>query len=360
LGAKPSRTFLQVALPLARPGLAAGGALALMEIVADYGAAQHFGLTTLSTAIFRSWGAHGSTQTAIEISAMLLIAALVFLAIERGGRGRASFANERGRWRPLARVNLPPLGAAGASVFCAALVFFGAGLPLAWLARLALLHAGTDTEALMRALGNSLMLASIGAGVTLFLAALIANAGRHGGAAGRAASLAAAMSYAAPGAVAALGALSLFGLAREAGLIGGLGGALGFAALIWVYAARFAAAGAQPIESGLARLSRGLDHAARTLGASPLQRLLRVDLPIAAPAAAAAALIVFVEILKELPATLILRPFNTDTLAVLAYAYASDERLLQAAAPALLVFLAGLAPMLILTRAIICARAGTR
>jgi iron(III) transport system permease protein len=129
-------------------------------------------------------------------------------------------------------------------------------------------------------------------------------------------------------------------------------------ALIWTYAARFAAAGVQPIDAGLARLSRGLDASARTLGAGPLRRLARVDLPIAAPSLAAAALILFVEILKELPATLILRPFDFDTLAVRAYAYASDERLLEAAAPSLLIFLAGLAPILLLTHGIARARPG--
>ena len=114
----------------------------------------------------------------------------------------------------------------------------------------------------------------------------------------------------------------------------------------------------QPIDAGLARLSKGLDASARTLGAGPWRRLIAVDLPIAGPSLAAAALILFVEILKELPATLILRPFDFDTLAVKAYSYASDERLLQAAAPALLIFLAGLAPIIILTRGIARARAG--
>jgi len=160
--------------------------------------------------------------------------------------------------------------------------------------------------------------------------------------------------------VIAMVSLALFGLARETGWIGGLSSALALVALLWGYAARFSAAGVAPIDAGLARLSKGLDASARTLGAGPWRRFARVDLPIAAPALAAAALILFVEILKELPATLILRPFDFDTLAVRAHAYASDERLLEAATPSLLIFLAGLAPIVILTRGLANARAGRR
>jgi iron(III) transport system permease protein len=195
---------------------------------------------------------------------------------------------------------------------------------------------------------------------TLALACAIAVAARRASGIGKASLYAAAMGYAAPGAVIAMGALALFGLAREAGWIGGLGSALALAALLWGYAARFSAAGVAPIDAGLARLSKGVDASARTLGAGPWRRFAQVDLPIAAPALAAAALILFVEILKELPATLILRPFDFDTLAVRAHAYASDERLLEAATPSLLIFLAGLLPIIILTRGLSRARAGQR
>jgi iron(III) transport system permease protein len=359
LGSRPAEVFWRVALPLARPGIAAGGALALMEIAADYGAAQHFGVTTLSTAIFRAWYAHGAPHAALQISALLLAAALVFLFVERRARGRASYAGGSTRWRPLPRYALAPPAALAASVFCGALVVLGAIAPLAWLLRLALLHTSRDLGALAQPLFNSLLLASLGAAITLILAAAIAAAGRRG-AAGKAALFAAGMGYAAPGAVIALGALSLFGLAREAGWVGGFGGAIAVIALLWAYAARFAAAGAQPIDAGFSRLAKGIDASARTLGAGAMKRLLRIDLPIAAPSVAAAALIVFVEILKELPATLILRPFNFDTLAIKAYSYASDERLLQAAAPSLLIFLAGLAPILVLSHGLARSRAGAR
>lgn len=356
LGASPARVFWRVALPLARPGIAAGAALACMEIAADYGAAQHFGLSTLSTAVFRAWYAHGAPAVALQISAVLLVAAMVFLFVERSARGRASYAGGSSRWRPLPRYQLNAAAGALAALFCGTLVVFGAALPLLWLARLAVLHA--NVQDIMQPFANSIVLSALGAILTLALAAAIAVAARRATAWGKAPLYAAGMGYAAPGAVIALGALALFGLAREAGWVGGLGAALSLAALFWTYAARFASAGVGPIDAGLARLSRGLDASARTLGAGPWRRFVEIDLPIAAPSLAAAALILFVEILKELPATLILRPFNFDTLAVKAYSYASDERLLQAAAPALLIFVAGLAPIIILARSIERGRAG--
>jgi iron(III) transport system permease protein len=358
LGVGPLKLFWRVALPLARPGIAAGAALALMEIAADYGAAQHFGLTTLSTAIFRAWYAHQSLHGAIQISAALLLAALVFLIVERHARGRAAYGGGSSRWRPLPRYQLSALPAGLASLFCTALIFFGAILPLAWLARLAWLHA--DVGDILLPLINSLVLAAVGVVLTLALAAAIASAARRSMNIGKASLFAAGMGYAAPGAVIAMGGLAIFSLAREWGWIGGLGSALALIALFWTYAARFAAAGVGPIDAGLARLSKGLDASARTLGAGPWRRFAEIDLPIAMPSLAAAALILFVEILKELPATLILRPFNFDTLAVKAYSYASDERLLEAAAPALLIFLAGLAPIVLLARGIERTRAGAR
>jgi iron(III) transport system permease protein len=358
LGAKPWEVFRRVALPLARPGIAAGGALAMMEIAADYGAAQHFGQTTLSTAIFRAWYAHGAPGLALQISAVLLVAAIVFLAIERRARGRAAFAGGSTRWRPLPRYRLPAFVGGAASLFCAALVLFGAVLPLAWLTHLALMHP--RVEEIVSPVVNSLLLAGGGALLTLALAAAVSLSARRATGFGKASLYAAGMGYAAPGAVIAMGALALFGLAREAGWVGGFGAALALTALLWTYAARFAAAGVQPIDAGLARLSKGLDASARTLGAGPWRRFARIDLPIAAPSLAAAALILFVEILKELPATLILRPFDFDTLAVTAYAYASDERLIEAAAPSLLIFLAGLMPILFLTRSLTRGRAGFR
>lgn len=346
LGARPLDLFLRVAVPLARPSLVAGGALAAMEIAADYGAAQHFGLTTLSTAIFRVWYANGAPAGALQLAAPLLLVALALLLLERSARGGARYAAPRRQASP--RFQLRTAAQAGAFAFCAALVGLSALAPIAWLAYLAVQHGAAAD--LIQPLLNTLTLAAIGAAITLALATAIAAAADRAGPIVRLAPLAASVGYAAPGAVIALGALSLFAAARDAGWIGGLSAGFALAALLWTYAARFAAAGAQPVEAGLARVSRGVRAAAATLGAKPLRRLIAIDLPIAAPSLAAAAVFLFVEIVKELPATLILRPLAFDTLAVRTYLYASDERMHEAAAPALLIFAAGLLPMLFLAR----------
>lgn len=359
LGARPWQALVRVALPMARPGIAAGAALAAMEIAADYGAAMHFGASTITTGIFRAWFSHGDTHLAFQLAAILLAAAILLLWVERASRGRQGFAGGSTRWRPMPRYTLGPVAGWSATLFCTLLVVLGALLPLAWLARLMLLRPASDFEGLSGPLVNSLLLAGLGGAVTLALAALVASAAKHGGALGRGAAFAAAAGYAAPGAVIALGALSLFGIAREAGFVGGLGAGLSIALLVWSYAARFAATGAQPIEAGMARITRNISGAARSLGAGAGRRLFRIDLPLAGPSVIAAALIVFVEILKELPATLLLRPYF-DTLAVRAYTYASDERFTESAAPALMLVLAGVIPILILSRQIARARAGVQ
>jgi iron(III) transport system permease protein len=299
----------------------------------------------------------------LQLASLLLTAAVALMALERVLRGRRGFAGGSARWRPLPRYRLTPIAAALAFVFCGSLLLLAVIAPLGWLIRLAALRPLSDLPLLAEPLMNALILAGGAALVTLPLAALLAAAARQSNPLaarfGQAGLFAAGMGYAAPGAVIALGALAAFAAAREAGLVGGLTGATAITALLWTYAARFAAPGAQPMEAGLARVSRSLGFAARTLGAGPARRFFAVDAPIAAPSVLAAALIVFVEALKELPATLILRPFNFDTLAVRAYAYASDERLPQAAAPALLIVLAGLLPVILLSTRIERARAGS-
>ena len=358
LGARPFATLTRVALPLARPGIVAGAALAAMEIAADYGAAQHFGVATITTGVFRAWFSHGTPTVALQLAAIVLTGAVFFLVLERRARGRRGYAGGSTRWRPIPLYRLDALAGLAAAAACAMLIGLGALAPLAWLTRLMLMRPIADFVELGGPALNSLALALVGGAITLFIGALVAAGARGGGAGGRLALYAASAGYAAPGAVIALGALTLFGFARDAGLVGGLGTSLALGLLIWTYVARFAAPASQPMEAGLARITRNIAGAARSLGAGPTRRMFAVDLPLAAPSVLTGALIVFVEILKELPATLLLRPFDFDTLAVRAYAYASDERLAQSAAPALIVTAAGLAPILLLARRIAMARAG--
>jgi iron(III) transport system permease protein len=362
LGASPWRMMMAVATPLAWPGVAAGLALAAMEIAGDYGVAQYFGATTITTGVFRAWFSRADPLLALEMASLLLIGAAVFLGLERFVRGRRGFAGGSTRWRPLPRYTLSPLAGAGALLFCAGLVTLAALLPLGWLVRMAAMRPLSELPLLGEPLINTVALAGAAALVTLPLAAVLAAGARQSAPrvrwVGQGALFAAAMGYAAPGAVIALGALAAFASLRDSGFVGGLTGTTALFALIWTYAARFAAPGAQPIEAGLARVSPSLGHAARSLGARPLRRFFQVDAPLAAPSVAAAALIVFVEAMKELPATLILRPFDFDTLAVRAFAYAADERLQQAAAPALLIVAVGLIPVVVLSARIERSRAG--
>lgn len=352
LGARPWTLFWQVGVPTARPAIAAGLALVLMEAAADYGAAAFLGVRTLTVGLFRAWASFGDAATAARMAVILFLLAIALQWLERRQRGtRGSEATSK-RWQTLSRKPLRGGAALAAAGFCVALFALGFAIPvlrLIWLS----LEAGAPAIALTDALVNSVLLAGIGAGLAFLLALTIAL-GLHNkrpmAGLGR---LAAAGGYAVPGAVLALGAIIALG-----SLSIGLAGPVALAALVWVYLCRFTAAGTGPLEAALARAPASMDRAARSLGAGPARRLLRVDLPVAMAGAFAAALILFVEILKELPATLMLRPFNWETLAVRAYGFASDERLAEAALPCLMITLAGLLPVILLSAGLARARPG--
>ena len=343
LGASPLRAFARVVLPAARPAIAAGLALALMEVAADYGAAEYLGVPTLTFGIVRAWKSFGEPAAAARLAVVLLVLVIGLLLSERWSRGRAGSQQSSTRWRTVSRSKLTGLTGWLAALFC--LVGFSIGflLPVSRLVWRAL-EAGEHIAPIGDALKNTLVLAGSGAIFAFVLALVIALAGRGKGPGAAFARLTASSAYAIPGAVLALGALVVLG-----GLGLTLTGIVPVIALAWVYASRFTAAGAEPMVAALARAPASLGHAAESLGASPLRRAREVDLPIALSGASAGALILFVESLKELPATLMLRPFNWDTLAVRANAYATDERLAAAALPSLLITLAGLVPVILLS-----------
>jgi len=352
LGAGAGRTFWSVALPAARPAIAAGLALALMEAAADYGAAEFLGVPTLTFGIVRAWKSFGEPAAAARLAFVLLALILAFVLLERRARGRAGSQQSSIRWRQISRVTLTGPAAWGASALCSALFALAFLLPvgrLVWRS----LESGARNAPISDALINSILLAGAGAALAFVLALIIALSIRGKGPVATFARIAASSGYAIPGAVLALGALAVISALPVT-----LSGALALAALAWVYAVRFTAAGTEPMAAALARAPASIGQAAQSLGASPLRRTLRVDLPVAMSGAAAAALVLFVEALKELPATLMLRPFNWDTLAVRAHAYASDERLAAAALPALLITLAGLLPVILLSWQISRARPG--
>lgn len=353
------RNFLRVALPLARPAIAAGTALALMETLADFGTVSYFALEVFTTGIFKAWLSMGDSVAAAQLSSGLLAFVLLVLALERATRGRAAYHG--GAAKP---VPPQPLRGARAALACAACgmpVLFGFLLPAAILLRLALGDPQARWGARLAGLvGNSFAISGVTAVAAVALAVTMAYAARLSKSRlAAAANRFAALGYAMPGAVIAIGVLVplarldnwLAGLIEEAtGAKTGLLLTGTIAALVYACLVRFLAVALQTTEAGLARITPSMEDAARSLGAAPAAALARVHAPLLAPSLATAALLVFVDVLKELPATFALRPFDFDTLAVEAYHLAMDERLAEAAVPSLVIVAVGLAPLIALSR----------
>ncbi len=363
LGHGPWRTFLSVGLPLARPAIAAGAALALLEALADFGTVQYYGVQTFTTAIYRTWFGMGDRDGAGQIAVVLLVIAVMLVLIERHSRGRARYhvaSNLRERAEPTA---LSTQWAALAVALCALPILLGFLLPTAHLIQLAMrANVSLVGPAFLRETLHSLVLAAVAAIAIAALGLFLAYAGRlvHRRNFNRLIEFAA-LGYALPGAVIAVGILlplvaadraldragqALFGVSF--GLI--LSGTV--VALLLAYTVRFLAVGIANISPGLAAIDPAMDASARILGAQPLEILRRIHLPNMRGPAITAALVAFVEVLKELPATLLIRPFNFDTLAVGVYRYASDERLAEAAVGAVAIVAVSLIPVILLTRAI--------
>ena len=351
LGCTGRRALWRVALPMARPALAAGTALAMMEVLADFGAVRFLNVQTLTTGIVRAWTVYGSTVSAARFALPLLGAAALLLWLERAGRKGRTHESGRDRWRRWEPQVLSPLQGWLAAVYCLVLLSAGLLLPVGWLGW----NVGAsspDWGRLAGAMRNSLLLASAGALLTVMLATMLALGTRRLPLAARIASL----GYATPGAVMAIGLLAPAGVIWS--LRPGSGMAIAISLLLLAYAARLMAAALEPIDAGLARVAPSMIQAARTLGRSETGAAIAVDLPIARGTMLTAGLIVFIDILKELPATLILRPFNFDTLAVTAHHYAIDERLAQAGPPSLLILALSIPTVMWLSRRIALARPG--
>ncbi len=367
LGLSPLRSWYHINLPMARPAIAAGAALALMETIADYGAASYFGLQTFTTAIYRAWFSLGDRVAASQLASVLLAVVLVLTAFELRARGRARFAAAPNSARPAPRLLLQ--GRRGAAAFAACCLPLAAGfvVPVAILINLALPALGHVVPArYLQWLWHSVLLGSSAALIAIAIAVVLAYSVRllPRGPGSRAVGLAARLmnlGYAVPGIVIAVGILlplAAFDNALDAWLKSMFGFGTGLlltgsiAALLYAYVVRYFAVAYQPIEAGLARITPAMDASARSLGSAPGEVFRRVHLPLLAPSLFAAGLLVFVDVMKELPATLVLRPFNFDTLAVIAYQLAADERLGEAALPSLTIVLVGIAPVILLSRAI--------
>ncbi len=363
LGNGPWQTFWRVALPLARPAIAAGLSLALMETLADYGTVQYFGVQTFTTGIFRTWYGLGDPAGAAQLSALLLSFVLVLIALEHSSRRHSRYHQTSQRHQAIRRHRLRGWRAAAAVVFSALPLLFGflipAGQLAVWAATIA--HTVYDTRFLGLVL-NSLGLAAVAALAALVFAVLLAYGKRlHPSSAVRAAVRLAGLGYAVPGTVIAIGVIIPFAwldntldawlratFQVSTGLL--LSGTL--AALLFAYLVRFLAVALQTVEAGLGKIRPSMDEAARSMALGPGQVLRRVHLPMLKGSLITALLLVFVDVLKELPATLILRPFNFNTLAVRAFELAGDERLADSAPAALTIVLAGLIPVILLSRSI--------
>lgn len=361
LGDGPWRSFFRIALPLARPAIVAGVALAMMETLADYGTVAYFGVDTFSTGVFRAWFSLGDPVAAAQLGALLLAGVGAVLVLEHALRGRAEY-HAASRRAPPAHV-LRGARAAGAWLICALPLMAGFAAPLVMLALLA--NQDTEPGFGARFIGlaaNSFTVASISAVFAVLGALVVAYAARsRPGAFTRVANRTAGLGYAVPGVVVAVGVLvpvtqidrwlaaflsDQFGVSQTLWLTGTI------AALVYAYVVRFMSIALQTVEAGLARVRRSMDDAARSLGLSAAQTLARVHAPLLARSLITAALLVFVDVMKELPVTLAMRPFNFDTLAVQTYNLAKDERLAEASVAALAIVLVGLIPVLLLARSI--------
>ncbi len=360
LGCSPRAVFWRVALPLARPAMIAGGMLALMETLSDYGAVEYFGLPTFTQSLYKAWFNLGDRTAAAQLAVALLAVVAVVVAVERSLRGARRFTTTAARARA-PRQRLRGLAAARVFLLCLLPVAAGFVLPALLLLRL---HLQLDGSPRWGAYGRWLLHSVTAGGVTALLAVLLALLVSYAGRLSprplvRAANGLVGLGYALPGSVIAIGVLVPLA-ALDNGLDAWLRAAFGVSsgllfsgsllALVYAYLVRYLTVAYHGIDAGLARITPNMDLSARSLGATPAATLLRVHAPLLSQSALAAAVLVFVDTVKELPATLVLRPFDFDTLAVVAHNFAKDERLAEAALPALTIVAVGLLPALLLSR----------
>lgn len=361
LGSSPLASFLRIALPLARPALASGLALVGMEILADFGTVHHFGVRTFTTTIYDAWFGFHDRIAAAQLSVGLVAAILLLRAAERLGRASRGYSMESREDVEPARIRLRGWAALGATAVCLAPCLLGFGMPAGSLIFLAIQHGDPLLgPSFLPYAWNSVQVAVLTAALATFFALLFTHQLRIRPSRGaRILVRLASLGYAVPGSVLAIGVLAVLGwLDRilDAASRAALGVRLdlllsgSLVALVYACVVRFQAVGLAALESGSARLSLSMEEAARIAGARPARVLRDIQTPLLARSLLTASLLVFVDAMKELPATLIIRPFDFDTLAVRVFNLASDERLSQASTAALAIVLVGLLPVSVLLR----------
>ena len=348
LGFSSVEAFIRLVLPMTRPAIFTGIALALMEVLADFGAVSYFGLQTFATGIFKAWLSFGDRMAAVHLSLMLLTFVLLVFYWEQHNRSRQRYALVNTTSQGVIPKRLQGTHALYASCFCGLTLFFAFVLPMLILLHLLVSEGFTMDPRYFSWLKNSLGLAALTAIVAVICAVFLAYAARLSQSQTlRSMNRVLTVGYALPGAVLGVGILSLMGLLDVAWFI-----SVSVGVLVYAYLIRFLSAGLQSIETGLTRITPAMDGTAALLGAKPWEMIRRIHLPLLRRSVLTALLFVFVDVMKELPATLLLRPFNLDTLAVATYQLAADERLAELALPALSIVLVGLLPVILLTRAI--------
>ena len=363
LGRNAVGAFWSVSLPIARPAIAGGVLLAVMETVADFGTVSYFGIQTFATGIYTSWFSFADRGGAAQLAFCLLIFALLLASLEQAQRGSARNHGAGKSDTQPRQIQLRGWQAWSAFSFCAIPVFLGFVLPLVLLFTMSLQsEQQLFSKRYLDFVLNSITLASIASLTTVMLAVILASYKRFSpGNISRTASGIARIGYAVPGGVIAVGILVPFAaldnwldaLAEDyLGISTGLIFTGTITVLVMAYMVRFMAAALNAYDSGLSTLNSNVEAVSRTLGYTPGKILLKVHLPVLKTSVFTAMLIVFVDVMKELPATLIMRPFNFDTLAVQAHRLASDERLEGAAVPSLIIVLVGLIPVILLCRRI--------
>jgi iron(III) transport system permease protein len=363
LGLSPWQGFRRISLPMARPAIAAGVALALMETLADYGTVSYFAVQTFTTGIYRAWFSLGDRVAAAQLAMCLLGFVVLVLALERQSRGAARFHGPGLRSKPSRGLPLTGWAAFSSVAACVLPVLIGFVVPAGLLLHLALTDG--DAQFGMRFFtlaGNSVMVSGLTATLAVSLAVLVAYARRlDPRPLTRGAHWAVELGYALPGSVIAVGLL--IPVARADNLLAqwllstfgwhtGLIFTGTIAALVFACLVRFMTSALQTVDSALHRVTPHMDDASRSLGLTPAQSLRRVHLPLLRRGLLTAGLLVFIDVMKELPATLVMRPFNFDTLATQAYTLATDERLAEASTATLAIVAVGLLPLFVLCRQI--------
>jgi len=370
LGRGPWRLFSSVALPLARPAIVGGVSLALMETLNEFGAVQYFGVDTFTTGIYRTWFGMGEQVAAAQLAACLLAFVIALVLLERWSRGKRRYFHTTGRYQHLPEFVLHGWRAWATTLACLTPVLLGFLIPSGLLGYLS--FQGGDAlfgAAFLEFAGNSLLLATLASIVAVSLALLLSYGARlNPGRITRVATRVAAMGYAVPGSVVAVGILIPFVwldhqindvIKGQFGIVVGLLLSGSAFILIYAYLVRFLAVSFNAIEASLGKVTPSMDAASRTLGQTAGGTLRKVHTPIMRGSLIAAGILVFVDVMKELPATVILRPFNFDTLAIRAHSLAADERLAEASTSSLAIVAVGIIPVILLSVAMRRSRPGS-